>query len=104
MYDISHTNCTCGEFLRNTQQEIMIAGEVENINVVKTKSGKHKGSDMAFLSISDNTGMLDSVIVFPEAYRTYQNVLFNSNIIIVKGNRSKEKDSLIVDKIFVPKA
>ena len=59
---------------------------------------------MAFLSISDNTGVLDSVIIFPEAYRTYQNVLFNTNVVIIKGNRSKEKDSLIAEKIFIPQA
>ena len=104
MYDISNTNCTCGEFLKNAQQDVIIAGEIENINVVKTKTGKNKGSDMAFLSISDNTGILDSVIIFPETYRTYQNILFNTNVIIVKGNRSKEKDSLIAEKIFIPQA
>jgi len=104
MYDITNTNCTCGDFLKNAQQDVIIAGEVEQVNVVKTKSGKNKGAEMAFLSISDNTGVLDSVIVFPEAYMVYQNVLFDSNIIIVKGSRSKEKDSLIVEKIFVPQS
>jgi DNA polymerase-3 subunit alpha len=104
MYDISHTNCTCGEFLRSTQQEVVIAGEIESINVVKTKSGKNKGSDMAFVSLSDNSGVIDSVIIFPEAYRSYQNILFDNNIVIVKGTRSKEKDSLIADKFFIPQA
>ena len=104
MYEISNTNCTCGEFLKNTQQDIVVAGEIEQINVVKTKSGKNKGAEMAFVSISDSTGVLDSVIVFPEAYRVYQNMLFDNNIIIIKGNRSKEKDSLIVEKIFIPKS
>lgn len=104
MYDVSNTNCTCGEFLKSHQKEVVIAGEIEGINVVKTKSGKNKGAEMAFLSISDNTGVLDSVIIFPESYRTYQNVLFDNNIVIVKGTRSKEKDSLIADKIFIPQA
>lgn len=104
MYDISNTNCTCGEFLKNSQKDVVIAGEIEGINVVKTKTGKNKGSEMAFLSISDNTGVLDSVIIFPEAYRTYQNILFNNNVIIIKGSRSKEKDGLIADKIFIPQA
>ena len=104
MYDVSHTNCTCGEFLKTHQQHIVIAGEIENINVVKTKSGKNKGAEMAFVSMSDNTGVLDSVIVFPEAYRTYQNILFDNNIVIIKGTRSKEKDSLIAEKIFIPQA
>lgn len=104
MYDVSHTNCTCGEFIKSHKKDVVIAGEIESVNVVKTKSGKNKGAEMAFLSISDNTGVLDSVIVFPESYRTYQNVLFDNNIVIVKGSRSKEKDSLIADKIFIPSA
>jgi DNA polymerase-3 subunit alpha len=104
MYDITNTNSTCGDFLKNSQKDIVIAGEVEGVNVVKTKSGKNKGAEMAFLSISDNTGVLDSVIVFPEAYILYQNVLFDNNIIIIKGTRSKEKDSLIVEKIFIPQS
>jgi len=104
MFDITNANCTCSEFLKTTKQDIIIAGEIESINIVKTKSGKHKGADMAFISISDNTGLLDSVIVFPEAYRSYQNILFNNNIVIIKGSRSKEKDGLIVDKIFIPQA
>ena len=104
MFDITHTNCTCSEFTKTSRQDIVIAGEIESINVVKTKSGKQKGSEMAFLSISDNSGVLDSVIVFPEAYRTYQNVLFDNNIVIIKGSRSREKDSLIADKIFIPQA
>lgn len=104
MYDVSNTNCTCGDFLKNTQQDVVLAGEIEQINVVKTKTGKNKGSDMAFLSLSDNTGVLDSVIIFPEPYRLYQNMLFDNNIIIVKGTRSKEKDSLIVEKVFIPQS
>ena len=104
MYDIAHTNCTCGEFLKSSHKDVVIAGEIESVNVVKTKSGKNKGAEMAFLSISDNTGVLDSVIIFPESYRTYQNVVFDNNIVIIKGIRSKEKDSLIADKIFIPQA
>jgi DNA polymerase-3 subunit alpha len=104
MYDVSNTNCTCGEFLKTVQQDVIMAGEIEYINVVKTKSGKNKGAEMAFISMSDNTGVIDSVIIFPETYRTYQNILFDSNIIIVKGSRSKDKDSLIAEKIFIPQA
>ena len=48
MYDVSHTNCTCGEFLKSAQKELVIAGEIESINVVKTKSGKHKGQTWRF--------------------------------------------------------
>ena len=104
MYNISNANCTCGEFQKSHLNEMIIAGEIEDINIVKTKSGKNKGSDMAFVSMSDNTGVIDSVIVFPEAYRTYQNILFDNNVVIIKGAKSKAKDSFIAEKIYIPQA
>jgi len=58
---------------------------------------------MAFVSLSDSFGVIDSVIFFPEAYKQYRNVLFDNNVIIVKGNKSKNGDSFIVQKAFIPK-
>ena len=59
---------------------------------------------MAFISLSDSYGMIDSVIFFPEAYKQCRNILFDNNVIIVKGKKSKNGDSLIVEKAFIPKA
>ena len=58
---------------------------------------------MAFVTLSDSYGVIDSVIFFPEAYKQYRNVLFENNVIIVKGKKSKAGDSLIVEKAFIPK-
>jgi DNA polymerase III subunit alpha len=103
MYDISMTNSNCRDFKNGINtNNIMIPGEIENINVVKTKNGKNPGAEMSFLTLIDSTGSIDSVIVFPEQYQTYKNVLYNGNVIIVKGNRSKNRDGLIVEKIYLP--
>ena len=103
MYDVSMTNCTCKDFKNgNCGSNIMIAGEIDRIHTVKTKKGNFKGMDMAFISLSDSTGNLDSIICFAEQYREYKNALFDGNIIIVKGKRSNAKDGLIVEKIFLP--
>ena len=105
MYDISMTNATCRDIKNNVVGEnILLAGEIDNINIVKTKSGNSKGMDMAFVSVSDSTGNLDSVICFAEQYKQFKNVLFSGNIIIVKGKKSKTRDGLIVEKIFLPSA
>ena len=58
---------------------------------------------MAFVTLSDGTGVLDSVVFFPEAYKTYRNTLFTGNVIIVKGNKAKNGESLIVEKTYIPK-
>lgn len=103
MYDISMTNSTCRDFKNGIDTNgIILPGEIENINIVKTKQGKNPGAEMAFITLIDSTGSIDSVIVFPEQYQLYKNVLYNGNVIIVKGNRSKNRDGLIVEKIYLP--
>jgi DNA polymerase III alpha subunit len=99
------TNTTCKTFKNsNLSNNIIIAGEIANINIVKTKTGKTPGQEMAFLTIEDQTGLIDSVIMFPENWMKYKPHMYIGNILIFVGNRSKTKDGLIVDKCFVPKA
>jgi DNA polymerase-3 subunit alpha len=104
MYDISMTNTTCREF-KNTlmKDNIIIGGEIDFINVTKTKSGKNPGLEMAFLTLVDGTGAIDSVVLFPEKFKEYKNLLFPGNIIIVKGGKSRSGDGLIVEKAYVAK-
>ena len=103
MYDISMTNCTCRDFKNgNCPNTIILAGEIDRVHTVKTKKGNSKGMDMGFISLSDSTGNLDSIICFAEQYREYKNALFEGNVVIVKGKRSNAKDGLIVEKIFLP--
>lgn len=102
-YDITMTNTNCREFKNtNLLKNILIAGEIANINVVKTKTGKNPGQDMAFVSIEDQTGALDSIIFFPDQYEKYKHHLFQNNIIIFSGSKAKSKDGLVVEKCFVP--
>ena len=58
---------------------------------------------MAFITLSDGTAVLDNVICFPDTYKEYRNQLFQGNVVVVKGNKSKNKDSFIVEKIYIPK-
>lgn len=105
MYDISMTNTTCKEFkLNNTKDNIILCGEIDNISVTKTKTGKNPGLEMSFVTLTDGSGAVDSVVFFPEQYRTYRNLLFQNNVIIIKGNRSKSGDSLIVEKAYIAKS
>lgn len=104
MYDISMTNITCKDFKNGMiKDNLILCGEIEAISVTKTKSGKTPGLEMAFVTMSDGTGSVDSVVFFPESYKLYRNTLFEGNVVIVKGNRSKSGDSLIVEKTYIPK-
>jgi len=105
MYDISMTNTTCRDFKNGINKDnIILGGEIDFINITKTKSGKTVGSEMAFVTLCDTTGSIDSIIFFPEKYKQYKNVLFPGNVIIVKGNRSKNGDSLVVENAYVAKS
>jgi DNA polymerase-3 subunit alpha len=102
-YDTGMANCNCKTFKTcHINNNVIIAGEINNINIIKTKKGKNPGQEMAFLSIEDQYGMLDSVIFFPEQLSKYRNYLYDGNILIFAGNRSKTKDGLVVDKCYVP--
>jgi DNA polymerase III alpha subunit len=70
---------------------------------IQAKTGKSPGSEMAFVSISDSYGCIDSVIFFPDAYKTHRNILFDNNVIIVKGKKNNTGDSLIVEKAYIPR-
>ena len=48
MYDVSMTNINCREFkTSNITNNIIVCGEIENISVTKTKTGKNPGLEMA---------------------------------------------------------
>ena len=54
---------------------------------------------MSFLTIEDDTCMLDSVIVFPSVKDKYKYVLYEGNNLIFCGSVSNKDTSFIVDKI-----
>ena len=101
-YDISMTNTTCKEFKDSQRKTIIIAGEIDNVNVIKIKNGKNKGNEMAFVSIADGTGHIDSVIFFTEQLALYRNQLFEGNILIFQGIKSFKKSDLVVEKCYIP--
>jgi DNA polymerase III alpha subunit len=104
MYDISMTNCNCKEFKTILNRDnLLICGEIDNISVTKTKTGKNPGSEMAFITLSDSYGSIDSVIFFPDAYKTYRNILFDHNVVILQGKKNNSGDSFIVEKAYIPR-
>jgi len=104
MYDISMCNTTCKDFKSGERKNnIVLGGEIDYISVIKTKKGKNPGSEMAFVTLKDSTATSDNIIFFPDQYQQFKSVLFEGNVIIIKGNRTKNKDGLIVEKAFIAK-
>jgi DNA polymerase III alpha subunit len=93
--DTSSANMTCKDFLNsNTRNGIIIAVELQEVKEILTK----KEDKMAFVKLSDITGIIDNGVVFPDAYRMYKDLLIEGNTLLVCGERGKEKNSLIVQK------
>ena len=98
--DILNANTTCREIKDTLMEKILVACELEEINIVKTKSGKNPGQNMCFIKISDSTAHYDGVVCFPEQFKQYEHVLIPGNTILIDGNKSKDRDGLIVKKIW----
>ena len=53
---------------------------------------------MAFLTIEDSTCELDNVVVFPEQWSEYKNIISEENTVLIFGESQKHKDGIIVQK------
>jgi len=65
---VNEATHSCYEaFMETSLGEMKIVGVVDRFNIVQCKSGRHEGEDMMFLSVSDKSCSLDSIVVFPSA-------------------------------------
>ncbi len=98
--DLSQVNISCKEYLAGRTGFMMFGVKLESVREVKTKKGKSAGSKMAFMSISDETCMLDNVVCFPEAYKECAPHLIEKNLVILQGERAEKDDTLMVTKVW----
>lgn len=98
--DISRANCTCKEYLSGRVGFLILAVVIQSIREVKVKKGNSAGKKMAFLTISDNTCALGDVCVFPDDYEKYSEFLVEGNTVLVRGEKDKKKDSLVVKEVW----
>jgi DNA polymerase-3 subunit alpha len=75
-----------------------LAVEIVRIKVVKTKKGKNPGQEMSFLTVEDSSGALEDVVVFPEPYNDYKDLLLENNTVLLMGETGKNK-SFVVNKV-----
>tara|TARA_R110001583_G_scaffold36381_1_gene119853 strand:+ start:5065 stop:6612 length:1548 start_codon:yes stop_codon:yes gene_type:complete len=100
-FDINFSSSLCKDIAKGTiTGKVKLAVQVNTVRPYKTKRGKNPGQLMAFLSIEDGTGSLDSVTIFPEAYEKYKDLLIERNTVLIDGEISKkENTSVIVNKV-----
>jgi DNA polymerase III alpha subunit len=99
--DTSHANTSCKDIVNGKKGKgICVAANVNRISEYKIKKGEQKGKAMAFLTIEDESAILDSVIMFPKVKEKYKYILYEGNNLVFCGSVAKNEDSLIVEKIY----
>ena len=98
--DIYSANVECKDLSHGTKTKTPILGaEISDINVIRTKRGVNPGQEMAFIKVTDSTGSAD-LVVFPEEYTQYKDLLIDGNTLLLKLDRSKDKDTFIIKKCW----
>lgn len=90
-----YTNTTCKEFNEGKRgRDLRLALSITKVKEHKTK----RGEKMAFCTGQDDTQMLESIVIFPQAYEEYANLLVEKNTVLLIAE-GKDK-SLIVNKVI----
>lgn len=81
------------------ESRIKIGGIVESSKKILTKK---TASEMAFVTISDETGSVVECVVFPKVYEMYKQHLTPDKVIIIDGklDMKNEQPTVIAEKIF----
>jgi DNA polymerase-3 subunit alpha len=98
--DIYSANVECKDLSQGTKTKIPILGaEIADINVIRTKRGVNPGQEMAFIKVTDSTGSTD-LVIFPEEYIKYKELLIDGNTLLIKLDKSKDKETFIIKQCW----
>lgn len=98
--DNSAADTTCKEILNGKKgKDLCVVANIQRLSDYKIKKGESKGQMMSFLTIEDDTCILDSVIVFPKVKEKYKYILYEGNNLIFCGSVTGDDSSFIVNTI-----
>jgi DNA polymerase III alpha subunit len=98
--DTSAANTTCKEIVNGKNgNNLCVVANIQRVADYKITKGDSKGQTMSFLTIEDDTCILDSVIAFPGVKQKYKYILYEGNNLILCGSVAKNDSSFIIEKI-----
>jgi DNA polymerase III alpha subunit len=98
--DTSASNTTCKEIINGKRgKNLCIVANIQRISEYKIKKGDSQGKIMAFLTIEDETCILDNVIIFPSVKDKYKYILYEGNNLIFCGSVTGKDNAFIIDAI-----
>lgn len=91
--DAAMANMTCKEFVDGRDSGI-VACEISACREHTTK----KEDVMAFLTVEDETAEMENVVIFPQQYEEFGDILYDKATVLLYGKRS-DRGSFIVEKV-----
>lgn len=92
---------TCKEFLQGKTGKCTLCVEILTARENIIKNGKLKGATMLYLSLEDETGTIDTAVVFPPVLRGNEAIFIEGNTVIISGERDKKfQESLVVNEVI----
>jgi len=94
--DMGDATATCKEIAQGKPGVNVVGVEILACREIITKRGKNPGKRMCFLTVTDNTCIMDNVVCFPEEFAKYGGEIVEENMILLCGEKEK---SFIVKRI-----
>jgi len=94
--DASSANARCKDIADGKLGRSILAVEIVKYNEHKTKNE----TLMAFLTVRDESMELENVVVFPDIYEEYGDIIYEAATVLLFGEKSKDRDSFIVSEII----
>lgn len=97
--DTSNVDTFCRDLIEGKTGLCIIGVEIISIRTAKIKNGSNAGKDMAYLNVSDNSGEMDSVVVFSDVYEANKDNLKPGMMVLLSGEKDRKRDGFIVKKV-----
>lgn len=83
-------------------KKVTIGGIIENTRKIFTKK---TGSEMAFITIGNEKGIVVECVIFPKVFEQYKNLLTRDTVIIIEGriDINNDKSVIIAEKLSTPR-
>lgn len=99
---VSHNLAEIKKLPAHTQMRVKTAVHIDAVRKTVTKRGKNPGQEMAFLTGSDGTAIYDQMVIFPQQYERFKNLLQEGRVVFIDGQLSNS-GGLIVNNIGILK-
>jgi len=95
--DAAFADTTCREISEGKTSKSALAVVIKRVKTHKTS----KGEFMAFLSVEDESGELENIVIFTELYGQHKDIIYEESTVLLSGEiKDQKRKSFIVESIF----